>query len=224
MSKHYAGPYSKPSGKAGGLVWGAARTQQGKIATAREYVIPADPNTPDQQETRTIFKSAVDICGNLGAAVWQEPWNNTLGELQGYSSIMSYLIDNQELTDTIPSIVATPGPKSLGPVHMPVIGYTVAGASQYTLDWDDEIVGDHAALTDDFMGFILNQATPANWEIGYILQPGTVTRAAETYITPFDVLEDGVGNLSCFWFRHDPGGGAPLEYSPIYARIDVTGA
>lgn len=224
MAVHLGGVYSKPSGKAGGIVWGRARTLLGKMATSREYVIPTDPNTADQQDERELFAVCVAVASLMGTAIWQSAWNNTLGELPGYHSFMGWMRDSVSMVVGIPNMDDPPASKSLGPAFMPSV--TSAGGAaggQIKLTWDETCHGDHCDLTDDVMGLVLLQARPHTVSAYEILLPGSITRDDEEWQTAGDAPP--AENVAyAMWFRHDPGGGEPLEYSPIATGIRTTTA
>jgi hypothetical protein len=92
------GIFSRPRGKTGGIVFGAARTRQGKQVTSRLLVPPSNPNTTAQQEQRGIFSSAQSIVRKLGSTVYQVDWNRSVGQLPGFQSMQSIFM-NQMDTD-----------------------------------------------------------------------------------------------------------------------------
>ena len=102
MSILKGGIFSKPSGKTGGIVFGAARTRTGKLVTARELVPPSNPNTPLQQTQRSKFKSALDLVRRIGADVYRSAWNRSVGQLPGFQSMESIFLNqmaaNKEIT------------------------------------------------------------------------------------------------------------------------------
>ena len=151
MAKVYAGTYSRPTGKAGGVVWGAARSRTGKVATTREYSIPANPESDAQVEQRMRFQGAVLLAKNLPNALYSSAWNNTLGLLPGWQSLVSYLTDNLLYTSPDPVAHFPSGAlatKSLGPCYNPGIGVTHPTANQLDLNWSTALLGDHCAATD----------------------------------------------------------------------------
>ena len=93
MSVLTGGIFSKPRGKTGGIVFGAARTRQGKLATARELVPPSNPNTPAQQTQRGKFKSALDIVRRAGSEAYRSDWNRAVGQLPGFQSMLSTFLN-----------------------------------------------------------------------------------------------------------------------------------
>lgn len=222
MSKVLTGIYGRPLGKTAGVVWSAARTATGKVATTREYVIPADPKTADQTERRNIFQACSYVMNNLGSAIWQASWNNTKGLLPGYHGMISWLLDNALYTAG-PAVdyPDAPSAKSLGPCYNPGIAGATGGAEEITLTWDKTIVGDHCALTDPFIACCFPQDAMGDW-------PGTDTIDVSDGITRDDetatlTTDSAIESSWVAWFRHDEGDGT-YTYSPITASHNTSGA
>jgi len=96
MSVISGGIFSKPRGKTGGIVFGAARTRQGKLATARELVKPSNPNTSLQQTQRSKFKSALDLVKRIGSTIYRTDWNRSVGQLPGFQSMLSIFLNQMD--------------------------------------------------------------------------------------------------------------------------------
>jgi hypothetical protein len=92
MSILTGGIFSKPRGKMGGIVFGSARTRQGKLVTSRLLVSPSNPNTTAQQTQRTKFSSALDIVRRLGASIYQNDFNRSIGQLPGFQAMESIFL------------------------------------------------------------------------------------------------------------------------------------
>lgn len=115
MAKLTGGIFSNVSGQTGGIVFGAARTRQGKVVTARQKVIPANPNTPAQQIQRTKFKECQDAVRGVGASIYQIDWNRAISQLPGFQSMNSVFLNSMNNT-----FVLVPGPDiNLGLLHFP---------------------------------------------------------------------------------------------------------
>jgi hypothetical protein len=96
MAKLDGGVFSRPRGKTGGLVFGAARTRQGKVATVRQLVPPSNPNTAAQQTQRTKFKEALEIVRQIGKSIYGSDWNRAISQLPGFQSMMSIFMNNMD--------------------------------------------------------------------------------------------------------------------------------
>ena len=119
------GIFSKPRGKTGGLVFGAARTRTGKKVTARQLVPPSNPNTAAQQIQRNKFSAAQDIVRGIGTSIYQGDFNRAISQLPGYQSMMSIYINS--LND---ALVVTAIPDiNLGTLHLPDSVSLAAGAA-----------------------------------------------------------------------------------------------
>jgi hypothetical protein len=211
VSKVLTGIYGNPLGKTGGVVWGAARTEYGKVATTREWVIPTDPDTADQQEQRGKFLVCVNCARNVGSAIWRDPWNNVDGELPGYHCWMGWMLDNMTYAGGIYVWPAAPTAKALGPSYQPGITAAAGGSGEIDITWDETIVGDDTALTDDVMAVTLYGDDPDLVSGMDLVTPGSYTRDDEGYT--ITGLVPGEDYTTTLWFRHDPGGGDPYIYS-----------
>jgi len=224
MAKHLGGIYSKPSGKAGSIVWGRARTFYGKLATSREWVIPTDPNTDDQSDRRLDFASAIHVATLVGTPIWQQSWNNTLGDLPGFQAFTGHLIDSIQAVDHVPTVIATPPDKSLGPVYMPEFTWqTTPAGGHIKAIWDAECVGDHCAAGDKLMGFMVLKEEPDTVAGMEILLPDAILRSTAEWTSGDQAgLETDV--YAALWFQHDPGGIEPLEWSSLAQFVGPTSA
>src|SRR3972149_3079354 len=93
MARHEGGIFSRPRGKTGGIVFGAARTREGKLVTSRLLVAPSNPNTADQQEQRSVFTQSLQCVRSLGASIYQEDFNRAIAQLPGFQAVMSILMN-----------------------------------------------------------------------------------------------------------------------------------
>lgn len=94
MSKLEGGIFSRPRGKTGGIVFGAARTRRGKQVTTRLLVPPSNPNTAAQQAQRSKFKLTLQLIRSIGPDFYQQPFNRVVSQLPGFQSLMSILMNN----------------------------------------------------------------------------------------------------------------------------------
>jgi len=134
MAKIEGGITSRPSGRLGNIIFGAARTQAGKVVTAREAVDPSNPNTPAQQSQRTKFSESLDIVQAIGPSVYQEDWNRARGQLPGFQSWMSVLLENINDQEE----VSPPSDVPLGDLPFPATWSVSSGAGvgEIDLTWD----------------------------------------------------------------------------------------
>jgi len=129
MSILKGGIFSKPSGKTGGIVFGAARTRTGKLVTARELVPPSNPNTSLQQTQRSKFKSSLDLVRRIGASVYRSAWNRSVGQLPGFQSMESIFLNQMSETKDITLV----NDINLGILHFPD-DVTIESADPKTID------------------------------------------------------------------------------------------
>lgn len=136
MAKIPGGITSRPSGQLGNIIFGAARTPEGKVATAREAVKPSNPDTPAQQAQRSKFQQAVAVVQAIGPSIYQEDWNRAVGQLPGFQSWQSILLNNIDGSN----VLQPPSDRPLGNLHFPDSFTLATGASSGELDvsWSTE--------------------------------------------------------------------------------------
>lgn len=161
MAKIPGGITSRPSGKLGNIIFGAARTPAGKVATAREAVDPSNPNTAAQQSQRSKFSQAVNIVQGVGPSVYQEDWNRAVGQLPGFQSWQSMLLNNIDQNDDL----QPPDVRPLGNLHFPDSFSASSSDTSGSIDvsWSGEL-GDNGTDADDSVLLAIEQAQPASRE------------------------------------------------------------
>ena len=92
MARLEGGIFSRPRGKTGGIVFGAARTREGKAVTSRLLVRPSNPRTPAQQLQRRKFDRTLNTVRSWGPGLYQDYFNRTIGQLAGFQSLESILL------------------------------------------------------------------------------------------------------------------------------------
>lgn len=153
MSKLLGGLFSRPSGKASGLVFGSGRTSRGKQVTAREYVIPTDPKTNAQQEQRGKMPFSTAIIQAIGRSIYQFDWNRAINNLPGFQSLSSLFMRNIAHTS---GELSTPGETSLGARHFPDTFSAEDDTTDIDVSWSTEN-GDVGA--DDDIAVVVAVAT-----------------------------------------------------------------
>lgn len=186
MARFPAGITGNYTGKLAGAVYGAARTELGKVTTGREYVIPNDPKTADQLTQRSKFGAAGTQATLWGADNYRRSWNNVSGLLFGYAALVRYITENIETAGTSWGWVAAPAIKVLGPVYNGVPAGAVATASgQIKITWDTTIIGDYCAATDIVHVVICAEDNTLSQLPDRFLQDSTAaTRSAGLYECP----------------------------------------
>lgn len=124
MAKIIGGIHGRPSGNVGGIVYGAARDRTGKIVTARELVSPSNPQTAAQTLQRLIFKQSLYATRHISASMWQGFFNRSIGQLPGFQSMMSIILDNTNASEEF----VPPSDTPLGNLHFPDTFTVTAGA------------------------------------------------------------------------------------------------
>lgn len=115
MARLTGGIFSRPAGKTGGIVFGSARTRQGKLVTSRLLVPPSNPNTPAQQAQRSKFSEVLSIVRRFGSTIYQSDFNRSVGQLPGFQSMESIYLNQISATGEITLI----NPINLGTLHYP---------------------------------------------------------------------------------------------------------
>jgi hypothetical protein len=124
MAKLIGGLHGRPAGNVGGIIYGAARTRIGKLVTARELVYPSNPQTAPQMLQRHIFLEALYAVRHLGPTLYQDDWNRAIGQLPGFQSMMSIVLNG---TDAL-EVFSAPADTPLGNLHFPGTFSIITGA------------------------------------------------------------------------------------------------
>jgi hypothetical protein len=125
MSRLTGGIFSKPSGQTAGVVFGQARTRQGKVVTARQLVVPTNPNTAGQQAQRGIFSYAKDIVRATTSGWYESAFNRAVSQLPGFQSMMSIMMRTIDSA----GVVTAPSQTNLGSLDVLNVTSIVADAS-----------------------------------------------------------------------------------------------
>jgi hypothetical protein len=152
MAKLEGGIFSNPSGKTAGIVFGAARTRQGKKVTARQLVPPSNPNTASQQTQRGKFSDALDIVRYLGAEIYQDYFNRAISQLPGFQSMMSIFMNAMDSSKEL----SAPPTINLGTLHLPdTIDFASVSADTANLQISAEL-GDNGTDDDEIWFFAID--------------------------------------------------------------------
>jgi len=132
------GLHGRVRGNVDGIIYGAARTRIGKVVTAREYVIPANPRSAPQVLWRSIFKCGLYATRHLGASLWENDFNRAIGQLPGFQSIMSIIL---LATDRVSRDLEEPPDTPLGNLYAPDVTFVTHGAisGSITASWTGEL-------------------------------------------------------------------------------------
>jgi len=132
------GLHGRPSGNVAGIVYGGARTRQGKVVTARELVFPSNPQTAAQVLQRLKFSQALFAVRHLTASWWQGYFNRSIGQLPGFQSMMSIVLENTDAAEEL----GVPPDTPLGNLHFPItltVDPAAVAAGHVQLDWTAEL-------------------------------------------------------------------------------------
>lgn len=219
MARHEGGIFSRPRGKTGGLVFGAARTREGKMVTSRLLVAPSNPNTAAQQAQRGKFSYALDIVRMIGADVYQSDWNRAISQLPGFQSWMSILMG---MVDAAGEISAN-GPEIRLGTLTKLVDYSAAtGAASGELDltWDAAVAEGSASDTLVAIAISYQDAGPT-YPRDVQIHTGTL-RSAEAYT--FTGLQAGIDYYVYAYFRGEVGSAYEGMLSPAQCDHDAAHA
>lgn len=133
MGRLEGGIFSTISGNNNGLVFGKARTRDGKKTTVRQKVNPSNPRTTAQVNQRNRFTAALQIVQALGRSIWTIAWSNVIGGLPGFQALMSRFTDAlSEEGTTLSAVAAT----TLGNLSFPSSFSASAGTDQINVSWN----------------------------------------------------------------------------------------
>lgn len=231
MAKFEGSLFGKASGKLTGLVFGRARTRSGKVMTARELVIPLNPNTPSQQTQRSRFSSTLFIVTQFGPGIYRQDWDRSVGKLPGYQSLFSIFQNATQMVGSEAAITSTPGPVELGELHEPeTVAVSGDTLDEYTLTWSTEL-GDNGQNNDIPVILAVGRAvfddTPRQRAVLTLVgedADGSITRqdGSAKIVLP-QALSALSGVFLCLYFR--PGSGSAIEEpSPAKFRQAATGS
>lgn len=190
------GLHGRPAGNVAGVIYGGARGRRGKLVTARELVIPANPNTAAQQVQRNKFSDCLDIVRAYGPTMYQDDWNRSIGQLPGFQSLMSILLDNMDASGDLTAPAVTP----LGDLHVPdtITFLTGVAAGAVTMVWSQE-TGNNGTTGDEMQVYAVNadRADRTPVYVGY--EAGT--RAAGAPASELDGFGSGNNVLMVAWMQ-----------------------
>ena len=196
------------SGQVAGVVFSEARGRTGKLNTVRQKVIPSNPKSPDQVTQRTKFSDAIAIVRALGPRAYQKDWDRAIGQLPGFQSWTSVLLNNMDsdrLLTAPPSIPLGTLPEFSG---LEIEASTTSGEIDFS--WTTTTLPPGTAL-DELNAAAIPAAssnreqTPANY-----FQSFAVRSAAEGTITG---LTGGVSYIVIAWAQ-DPDA---TMFTPTFA-------
>lgn len=214
MAKVTGGLHGRPSGNVAGVVYGAARTRIGKVVTARELVFPSNPRTPAQVLQRHIFAESLSAIRSLGATLWQDDFNRSIGQLPGFQSMMSILLGNTNSSEEFISPPDTP----LGNLHFPTTFTVVTGAgaaNTVTADWSAE-TGANGTVADDLETFMIYKDA----EVDFTRVAGDTAATAARSVTTL-VIDCGAASVDVVIGVYFKGAGAAVGINSLVRWFDV---
>jgi hypothetical protein len=134
MAKLTGGLHGRVAGMIGGIVYSSARSRQGKVNTAREFVMPKKITDSKVLKQRIIFSCTLYAVRYLGAGLWANDFNRGIGQLPGFHSMMSIILKN---TDRDTRVLSEPPDTPLGSLYAPTVTFATHGATpgSITVSW-----------------------------------------------------------------------------------------
>lgn len=173
MARHDGGLFSTPRGKVAGIVFGAARTREGKVVTSREYKIPAYTNVQAQQDQRSIFSAVNLIVRAIGYAVYNTIFNRAIAQLPGFTSLMSILMKSMNSALDL----STPVETNLGTLHFPSTCTVSASAATGSVDASfDNDIGDNGDPLDHVRLIVIPKTNAKRLTLGHAYSGGSDDR------------------------------------------------
>lgn len=215
MSKLDGGIFSNPSGKTAGIVFGAARTRQGKKVTARQLVSPSNPRTTAQQQQRGKFGDSLKIVRFLGADIYQNDFNRAISQLPGFQSMMSIYMNAMDSSKTL----SEPPAVNLGTLHLPETisihkGTTTSVAISYSLE-----LGDNGTTDDTVVAFAVDVSSAGRATLIGGMSYEADIRDSES--TSIDNLTDSHTYLVGFYLR-GAGDASGLLSQCVWEVVDLS--
>lgn len=213
MATLQGGIFSRPRGKTGGIVFGAARTRTGKLVTSRLLVPPSNPNTAAQQTQRGIFSACQDIVRRLGASVYQVAWNRSVGQLPGFQSMQSIFMTQMDGSFDLTLV----NDINLGTLEglTNLEGGAVDNASIEWI-WSDAVSGNGTAADEVYL-ISIAQSTAGRIPVGGVQIIGPALRSAES------IVADGLLATTTYEFYiYAVGAGTAEGLTTIASALEET--
>lgn len=217
MSKLEGGIFSRPRGKTGGIVFGAARTRRGKQVTTRLLVPPSNPKTADQTSQRNKFTASLALAKAWGPDFYQQAMNRTVSQLAGFQALMSILLNN--MSDNFRLLSPFDATLLRGSNPLPA-NIQHSGTNTRTVTWDTTPQAGGLATDEVFMAGVEPYELDGSGIATAKFASGlTIADGATGY--EFDLPEQGA-EIFLFVFTIGSGANAGV-YSNIRYGADVNG-
>lgn len=226
MSLFEGSIFGKSAGKVAGLVFGGARTREGKKMTVRELVIPSNPQTPAQMAQRSRFRSTLDIVTRIDTGLYRTDWNNAVGKLAGYQSLFSRIQQASVIDGDYISLDIAPATVSLGGLHAPqTVNFEYTGNNNINVSWSTEL-GENGQDNDVPVVFAFGRKSSMDHlstrQVKVVDQdpadPDVVRSDGSFTLTLPDGSSAGTGGLFCIYFR--PGADSETDsLSPAKFKV-----
>lgn len=136
MAKFEGNIWSKAAGSIGSITFSQARARQGKIQTARDRVIPTNPQTPQQMSARDNLSDSVFIARAIANGPDSTAFDRAVSKLPAYQSLMSIYQKAKAVDGT--DIVVDGEPARIPRSDLPevfVSGFVHSGSGEYQISF-----------------------------------------------------------------------------------------
>lgn len=204
MAKFRGNIWTRAAGSIGSITFSKARTREGFVQTARDRVVPLNPQTPAQVSARAKLSSSNFIARTLGPSAYQSDWDRAISKLPGYQSLVS-MLQAASIHDTGNiDLVNSPPDSPLGNLHFPdTFAVAHSGSGLWAVDWSTEL-GENGANDDELQIYGIqvsqDQDIPSGRDI--LNESGNATRSDGFWEIDADGVPGATTELFYIaWFR-----------------------
>lgn len=209
MSRLEGGIFSRPRGKTGGVVFGAARTREGKLVTSRLLVVPSNPQTAAQVAQRGKFTAALQLTRGAGTGYYQVDFNRAVAQLPGFQSMMSILMNAM---DEDAEFAAAPADTNLGTLAEVASAGAAAGSSSGEVDVSWTPSSANTAQLDDVQIVGFSGAAVAAGAVRFVAKANVAIGSSPETLEGFGAGEDV---LVAVWGRGSIGSAYEGKFTPV---------
>lgn len=153
MAKFRGNIWTKAAGSIGSITFSKARNRDGKIQTARERVVPLNPQTPGQVSARQELASSNFIAKDIGPSLYESDWDRAISKLPGYQSLVSTMQRASQSVGTDILVNRNILNIPLGGLHVPqIITFAHVTGTVWEVNWSTEL-GSNGTADDPFILF-----------------------------------------------------------------------
>lgn len=150
MAKFEGNIFTKAGGSIGSITFSRARDRQGKVQTARERVIPINPQTAPQTNARDNMRDSVRIVRYIVSRGYAGVFDRSVSKLPGYQSLISIYQNNKTNDGTNITFVSTPPDIRRGRnINLQIVSVVNHGGGEYEINFS--VSGEPVESTDELV-------------------------------------------------------------------------